>query len=174
MANIFLLEKIDDFTEKINIDELYEKKRNYDLAQKTLFNKILNRIHVRIKTTSRQKMDENFCWFVVPEIIIGVPKFDQANCIAYLMDKLTSNGFQVKYTHPNTLLILWSNWVPSYVRDEIKIKTGIKINEFGIKQEEKNVDVLDNYNSNKKEILKQPAKKNYIPIHSYKPSGNMI
>ena len=123
MANIFLLEKIDDFTEKINIDELYEKKRNYDLAQKTLFNKILNRIHVRIKTTSRQKMDENFCWFVVPEIIIGVPKFDQANCIAYLMDKLTTNGFQVKYTHPNTLLILWSNWVPSYVRDEIKIKT---------------------------------------------------
>jgi hypothetical protein len=172
MANIFLLEKIDDFTEKINIDELYEKKRNYDLAQKTLFNKILNRIHVRIKTTSRQKMDENFCWFVVPEIIIGVPKFDQANCIAYLMDKLTTNGFQVKYTHPNTLLILWSNWVPSYVRDEIKIKTGIKINEFGIKQEEKNVDVLDNYNS-KKDILKQPVKKNYTPIHSYKPS-NMI
>ena len=172
MANIFLLEKIDDFTEKINIDELYEKKRNYDLAQKKLFNKILNRIHVRIKTTSRQKMDENFCWFVVPEIIIGVPKFDQANCIAYLMDKLTTNGFQVKYTHPNTLLILWSNWVPSYVRDEIKIKTGIKINEFGIKQEEKNVDVLDNYNS-KKDILKQPAKKNYTPIHSYKPS-NMI
>ena len=165
MANIFLLEKIDDFTEKINIDELYEKKRNYDLAQKTLFNKILNRIHVRIKTTSRQKMDENFCWFVVPEIIIGVPKFDQANCIAYLMDKLTTNGFQVKYTHPNTLLILWSNWVPSYVRDEIKIKTGIKINEFGIKQEEKNVDVLDNYNS-KKDILKQPAK-NKLHTHTF-------
>lgn len=173
MANIFLLEKIDDFTEKINIDELYEKKRNYDLAQKTLFNKILNRIHVRIKTTSRQKMNENFCWFVVPEIIIGVPRFDQANCIAYLIDKLTTNGFQVKYTHPNTLLILWNNWVPSYVRDEIKIKTGIKINEFGIKQEDKNVDVLDNYNI-KKDITKQPLKKNYTPIHSYKPSGNMI
>lgn len=173
MANIFLLEKIDDFTEKINIDELYEKKRNYDLAQKTLFNKILNRIHVRIKTTSRQKMNENFCWFVVPEIIIGVPKFDQANCIAYLMDKLTTNGFQVKYTHPNTLLILWSNWVPSYVRDEIKIKTGIKINEFGMKQEDKTLDVLDNYNI-KKDITKQPAKKNYTPIHSYKSSGNMI
>jgi hypothetical protein len=119
-------------------------------------------------------MNENFCWFVVPEIIIGVPKFDQANCIAYLMDKLTTNGFQVKYTHPNTLLILWSNWVPSYVRDEIKIKTGIKINEFGIKQEDKTLDVLDNYNI-KKDIMKPPTtKKNYTSIHSYKPSGNMI
>ena len=36
-------------------------------------NKILNRIHVRIRTTSRQKMNEQFCWYLVPEMIIGVP-----------------------------------------------------------------------------------------------------
>jgi hypothetical protein len=93
MANIFTLENIDNFTEKINIDELYEKKQQYDLQKLELFNKILNRIHVRIKTTSRQKMDEQFCWFVVPEIIIGVPKYDQGTCIAYLTNKLSENGF---------------------------------------------------------------------------------
>ena len=78
MANIFLLEKIDDFTEKINIDELYEKKRLIDINKLELFKKILNRIHVRIKTTAKQNVNEKFCWFVVPEIIIGVPKYDQA------------------------------------------------------------------------------------------------
>ena len=54
MANIFTLENIDDFSEKLNIDDLYEKKRQYDLNKLALFNKILNRIHVRIKTVSRQ------------------------------------------------------------------------------------------------------------------------
>ena len=63
MANIFTLENIEDFSEKISIDELYEKKRQYDLNQMHLFNKLLNRIHVRIKTTSRQKIDEQFSWF---------------------------------------------------------------------------------------------------------------
>ena len=122
MANIFTLDNINDFSENLNIDDLYERKRQYDLNQLNLFNKILNRIHVRIKTTSRQKIDEQFCWFVVPEIMIGVPKFDQGACIAYLIDKLKTNGFNVKYYHPNTLLILWNHWVPSYVRSEIKQK----------------------------------------------------
>ena len=81
MANIFTLENIEDFSEKLNIDELYEKKKQHDLNTLTLFNKILNRIHVRIKTTSKQKVDSQFCWYVVPEVMIGVPKYDQGACI---------------------------------------------------------------------------------------------
>ena len=96
MASIFTLDNIEDFSEKLNIDELYDKKRQFDLNKLALFNKILNRIHVRIRTTSRQKMDEQFCWFLVPEIILGVPKYDQAACIAYLIDKLKGNGFNIR------------------------------------------------------------------------------
>ena len=150
MANIFTLENINDFTEKINIDELYEKKHQYDLQKLELFNKILNRIHVRIKTTSKQKIDEQFCWYVVPEIIIGVPKYDQGACIAYLMDKLKGNGFIVRYIHPNTLFIGWKHWVPSYVRSELKKKTGIVIDEYGkkIEQDDNNEISLEPKNMN--------------------------
>jgi len=149
MASIFTLENIEDFSEKLNIDELYEKKRQYDLGKLALYNKILNRIHVRIKTTSRQKVDEQFCWFVVPELIIGVPKYDQASCIAYLMDKLKENGFNVRYIHPNTLFISWVHWVPSYVRTELKKKTGIIIDEYGQKVD----DGTDNNNNNNNNSL---------------------
>ena len=187
MANIFTLENVSDFSEKLNIDELYEKKRQYDLNQLTLFNKILNRIHVRIKTTSRQKTDEQFCWFLVPEVIIGVPKYDQAACIAYLMSKLQENKFNIRYIHPNTLFISWLHWVPSYVRSELKKKTGIVINEFGEKITESDKQDKDDkanfdptnpneYMFNTKDQTnqgKQP-KKNYTPINSYKPSGNLV
>jgi hypothetical protein len=185
MTNIFNLENIEDFSEKLNIDELYEKKRQYDLGKLELFNKILNRIHVRIKTTSRQKIDEQFCWFIVPEIIIGVPKYDQAACIAYLMDKLKNNGFNIKYIHPNTLFISWLHWVPSYVREELKKKTGLAINEFGQKiveaDEDNNKLIFEPKNPNdfitnmkNSEQKNKPPKKEYTSIKTYKPSGNLI
>ena len=186
MANIFTLENIENFSDKINIDDLYEKKRQYDLNQMHLFNKLLNRIHVRIKTTSRQKMDEQFCWFVVPEIMIGVPKYDQGACIAYLIDKLKNNGFNVKYIHPNTLFISWMHWVPDYVRTEFKNKTGIIVNEYGVRQndgndaklieEEKDQPVFA-LNLKSSDILQQKdkqPKKDYTPIKSYKPSGSLV
>jgi hypothetical protein len=187
MANIFTLENIEDFSEKISIDELYEKKRKQDLKKLELFNKILNRIHVKIKTISRQKVSEQFCWYLVPEIMIGVPKYDQAACIAYLIDKLKINGFNVRYIHPNTLFISWSHWVPSYVRSEIKKKLGININEYGEKIEEKDDDIktISNIESNPNDYLVniknqesnqkvKQNKKEYTPINSYKPLGNLI
>jgi hypothetical protein len=187
MANIFTLENIEDFSEKLNIDDLYEKKRQYDLTQLALFNKILNRIHVRIKTISRQSKDEQFCWFMVPEIIIGVPKYDNAACIAYLIDKLKTNGFNVRYIHPNALFISWLHWVPSYVRTELKKKTGIVINEYGQKvdedEEDNNKIIVEQKNPNdfmlnmKNQDPNQKGKvpkKEYTPINSYKPSGNLV
>jgi hypothetical protein len=184
MANIFTLENIEDFSEKVNIDELYEKKRKQDLNKLDLFNKILNRIHVKIKTVSRQKVDEQACWFLVPETIIGVPRYDQAGCIAYLISKLQTNGFNVRYIHPNLLFISWNHWVPSYVRTEIKKKTGITLNEYGKKVEEDDSDVKTIEPSNPNDYMLRDQnmeqkggkgpKKEYTPIKSYKPSGNLI
>lgn len=189
MSDIFTLENISDFSEKINIDDLYEKKKQYDLNKLDLYNKILNRIHVRIKTTARQKIDEQFCWYVVPEVILGVPKYDQGACIAYLLDKLKENGFIVKYIHPNTLFICWKNWVPSYVRTELKKKTGILIDEYGrpLGKDDKSSSSESFEPKNMNEVIfklgssssetsanqNKPTKK-YTPIKSYKPQGNLV
>jgi hypothetical protein len=174
MANIFTLENFTDFSEKINIDELYEKKRQTDLNKLELFKKILNRIHIRIKTTAKQNIHEKFCWFVVPEIIIGVPKYDQAGCIAYLMNTLDANGFKVRYFHPNTILISWDHWVPSYVRNEIKKKTGIEVNEYGEKIEQETIDENDVVLEEQVNIQQIKNSKKYTPINSYKPSGKLV
>lgn len=185
MSNIFTIDNFEDFSEKLNIDELYEKKRQQDLNKLNLFNKLLNRIHIRIRTTSRQKVDEQFCWYLVPETILGVSKYDQGSCIAYLMDKLKTSGFNVRYIHPNLLFISWMHWVPSYVRTEIKKKTGIKIDEYGQRiideEDEEGQKMIANNSSDPNDyLLKQNEqkdkqhKKEYTPIKSYKPSGNLV
>lgn len=190
MSNIFNLQNTNDFSEKLNMDDLYEKKKQFDLKQLELFNKILNRIHIRIKKTSSQKLNEQFCWFLVPEIIIGVPKYDQAACIAYIIDKLKDNGFNVRYIHPNTLFISWLHFVPTYIRNELKKKTGVVIDQYGKRVDEEeqqqnktsfsNIetsnepnDYLLNLKNNKNETVVD-NKKTYKPINSYKPSGNLI
>jgi hypothetical protein len=185
MSSIFTLDNV-DFSEQLNIDELYEKKRHHDLMKLELFNKMLNNVHNRIKLTSRQKVDNQMCWYLVPETILGVPKYDQGACIAFLIDKLKNNGFNVRYIHPNLLFISWMHWVPGYIRSEFKKKTGISINEYGQKVEEKdedgNVKMIENPSDHNDYLLKQndpnqkgkPQKKEYTPIKSYKPSGNLV
>jgi hypothetical protein len=107
-------------------------------------------------------------------------------CIAYIMDKLKSNGFNVRYIHPNLLFISWLHWIPTYVRTELKKKTGIAVNEYGQKIEEDGDDnqkAITNDPSDPNDFMLnredpnqkgKPPKKEYTPIKSYKPSGNLI
>tara|TARA_Y100000389_G_scaffold73182_1_gene69847 strand:+ start:888 stop:1466 length:579 start_codon:yes stop_codon:yes gene_type:complete len=181
MTHIFTLGDMDDFSEKINLDELYEKKKQSDLAQLNIFNKILNRIHNRIKFISRQRKDQ-FCFFVVPEIMIGIPKYDVGECVAYLFDKLQTNGFVVNYTHPNMLFISWKKWIPDYVRDQIKKKTKMAIDGHGnivtkkVEEEEpQHTDQLGfPIGKGAISVNKSKDNKNYKSIDAYKPSGNSI
>lgn len=182
MDTIFTL-KDNDNSEKINLDDLYEKKKQHDLNTLNIYNKILGRIHNKIKLASRQSIDNQFCWFVVPEVMIGVPKYDHGASIAYIIDKLNDNGFIVKYTHPNLLFISWKNWIPSYVRNELKKKTGIVIDGHGNK-----LDNDDNSKNNNLEpddinslMLNKNGKipldnknKEYKDINNYKPTGGLI
>ncbi len=49
----FLFSTDEESNEKVNIDELYNKAQRRDLKQLSVFNKILNRIHTKIKGTTR-------------------------------------------------------------------------------------------------------------------------
>jgi hypothetical protein len=183
MNTIFTVEDREDYNEKINLDNLYERKKQHDISTTNNYNKILNRIHNRIKTTSKLQINEHYCWFLVPEMMIGVPKFDVGTCIAYLIDKLQTNGFKVRYTHPNLLFISWMHWVPDYVRTEIKKKTGQIIDGHG-NIVNKDDDINQSNNSSiitdpntlllKNSINKNKTSDNTKDINSYKPSGQLI
>jgi hypothetical protein len=171
----------DDAVRKVNIDELYEKDQRRDLKQLSIFNKILNRKHRRITVTSRTKRNEKFIWFTIPEFIFGEPVYDKTDCIAYVVTKLEENGFFIRFIYPNTLFITWENWVPLYTRNEIKKKTGIVLDEKGnivdkIDPKEQtdnpNSRILNERNGNGGASQKEP--KQYTPIQTYKPTGNLV
>ena len=89
----FLYTTDDDTNQKIDIDGLFEKNQQKELKQLSIFNKILNRIHTRIKLTSRTKINDKYIWFNIPEYIFGEPIYDKAECIAYIISKLEFKKF---------------------------------------------------------------------------------
>jgi hypothetical protein len=174
----FLFSNDDDNLQKINIDELYDKNQRRDLKQISIFNKILNRIHKRITYTGRNKRNDKHIWFTVPEYIFGEPVYDKGECISFLVVKLEENGFLIRYVHPNTLFISWQNWIPSYVRNEVKKKTGNIIDEHGNIIQKKEVNEEEDINSqlfnDKNGNPTTKDQKQYTPINQYKPSGNLV
>jgi hypothetical protein len=120
-----------DIKPQINIDELYDTKKKNDISKLNLFNKLLVKIHTRIKTASRQRNSDNFCSYVMPEVLVGYPNYNLSDCLVFIVESLENNGFLTRYIHPNLLFISWNHWVPKYVRDEYKKKTGIAIDSMG-------------------------------------------
>jgi hypothetical protein len=168
---------IKKFNKKITIYNLYNKKLN-NLVNEV--HKLEEELTKNIYTVvwKKNKITEKHVWFTVPEYIFGEPIYDQGDCIGYLVKNLQDNGFDVRYVHPNTLFISWANWIPAYVRNEIKKKTGKIIDEKGniIDKEgehdenDPNSKIFNDKNANNL----QKGKKEYTPINQYKPTGNLV
>ena len=161
--------------QKINLDDLYKRTREIHINRIKIYQKILTRAHKKIKVSSRMRHSDYFCFYVVPEFLVGVPTYDITTCISYLVAELTKNGFEVKYTHPNLLFISWQHYIPAYKRIEIKKRYGFKIDGFGNLINEK-----EDSDKEKRALIKDKIpgaatnKKTFKSISTYKPTGNLI
>lgn len=184
--NIFTLSDEKDLSDKINLDDLFEKKREIAEGKLALYNKILNRIHAKIKLTSNHNRGKDqSLWYLIPEIMIGVSSYDVTECTGYILRKLRENDLVIRYTHPNLIFISWVHWIPGYVRQEYKKQTGTVIDGYGNPSDK--TPQLENGNniSNVNESLlnkqgsnliinkgKEKEKdKDYNSTKNYKPSG---
>ena len=182
MDTIFTLGEQPDEGRDLNLDDLYESQKQRSLEDVALYNKILSRIHTKIRTASRLRDSDKTCWYLIPETLIGVPRYDVRECTAYLIDKLRRNGLAVRYTHPNLLLIGWGHWVPSYVRSEIKKKTGVSLTGLGSEKEHKKTGEPTDPTlllsrrpmQQPQEPRRGPKQKVYKDIESYQPSGASV
>jgi len=171
-----------EYRDKINLDDLFERNHKLTDLRTNIYKKILNRVHAKIKYTSRQRNSGHFCFFIIPEFLVGTPRYDSAACIAYIMDKLIENNFIIKYTHPNLLFISWKHYIPKYERANFKKKYGYTIDGFGnyVNDKKNKEDGKDNINTlllKKKDIpinANKKADNNYTQISKYKPTGNLI
>jgi hypothetical protein len=117
--------------DKIAIDDLFEKAHRTQDARNNTYNKVLARVHRTIRTTSRVRSEDRFCYYSFPEVLIGCPMYDKQACVEYVLDKLESNGFRAVFVHPSMLVISWKHWINDRQRAEIYSKTGLRVDGMG-------------------------------------------
>jgi len=135
----------------INVFALNNVRDQKEINKYGIYKKVLKKIHHRIKVIASK--GDTFCFYIVPEFIFGIPKYDTLNCAEYLVKKLKMNGFKVLYTYPNLIFISW-NHVPSEIKNP----------------EIRNVDVKKIINNNRPKQIEN----NYRYIDDYKPSVNFL
>lgn len=128
---------------QINMKELYSTINEKTLKRMEIYDEVLQKCHKRIKYNAT--LQRTYCFFQIPEFIIGVPLFDPQELKTYVINSLKTNGFQLLYVEPNWLFIYWD-----IKGAKVLITNGAKDN-------------------NRKKL--PDATKNYRKIDTYKPSG---
>jgi len=94
--------------------DLFDKRRQKDTSRLKTYNKILEQIYTRIRTSSREGGDP---WIIysIPPFILGLPRIDLEDCVVYLVYILRSQSYEVRYTYPNLLYISWKHHEKEYI-----------------------------------------------------------
>ena len=91
---------------QIDMKELYATINHKNLKRMELYDSILKKCHSRILYNS--SLQRNYCFYQIPEFIIGVPLYDINELRNYVMNSLKTNGFELLYVEPNWLFINWN------------------------------------------------------------------
>jgi hypothetical protein len=117
--------------ERMSMDSLFDTEIASIECRALVYQQVLARVHKRIKLASRNWKQGRFCFFVIPEMIIGIPRYNVVECTKYLVDTLTSNGFIVRYTYPNLLFVSWDHYLHAKQRETIRKSTGHRVDGHG-------------------------------------------
>jgi len=89
----------------IKAADLFRKHQQKERKRWRTYDKILKQCMNEIERSSNN--DLYFCFFVVPEILFGIPLFNLKKCIYYISSVLVKNGYSIKFNKPNILYISW-------------------------------------------------------------------
>jgi len=90
---------------QINIFELQNSINQKENLRISVFQKILEKCHQKIKTAAVN--EQYFVLFDVPQYIVGLPLYNLNKCIEYLINQLKENGFTVEHKVPKLLVVSW-------------------------------------------------------------------
>ena len=128
----------------LDIKDLYSTINEKTIKRLEIYDNVLVKCHKRIKYNS--SLERTYCFFQIPEFIIGVPLYKVTEMRIYIINSLKNNGFKIMYIEPNWLFISWE--LPGISK---LANTGLK----------KEVKIKENRNK-------------YKSVDNYKPTGSLI
>ena len=91
----------------INFNKLKNSIRHKEKVKKEAFNDILKKCINKIEFVGNTGNVN--CWYIVPDIVLGYPKYNVMECTKYIELKLKNESFEIKLYEPSLLYISWEN-----------------------------------------------------------------
>jgi len=91
---------------QLKISDLYSRINEKNLKRLEIYDNVLIKCHNRIKYNS--DLEKTYCFYQIPEFIIGTPIYNINEMRTYIINSLNNNGFQVMYIEPNWLFVSWN------------------------------------------------------------------
>ena len=107
----------------ININELFDDQTKKEKHKEEIYDNVLKQCHKKILRAAKLDPYTNYCFYIIPKFIYGIPLYDLNKCINYLVINLSKNGFKINYTHPNLLIITWFKKEESKPNNELLFNT---------------------------------------------------
>ncbi len=90
----------------IDINELSKERQKLQKKKELIFKNILQRIYNKIKLANKLN---NFCYYMIPKFIVGMPLFNITKCSEYVYNELVKKGFKVTRVQFNHFMIYWGH-----------------------------------------------------------------
>lgn len=98
----------------INIFKLNTIRDEKELLKHETYRKVLEKCHYKIQSNASKGL--TYCFYTLPEFMIGLPTYDKLKCAEYIVNKLRKNGFVVMFTYPSLIYASWEH-VPSSIKN---------------------------------------------------------
>jgi len=89
----------------VKADNLIKEQKARDERKKITFEKVFLKIEKKIILASAANY--YYCWYSIPEFIVGLPMYSLIECKEYVEIKIKNDGFKTEFFEPNILLIEW-------------------------------------------------------------------
>jgi len=93
----------------VKADDLIKEQKKRNKIKIKTFIKIYNKIEKKITLASASNF--YYCWYEIPEFILGMPIYSLQECKVFIEKKLIEDGFKVKFYESNIIMI---SWYPDY------------------------------------------------------------
>ena len=140
-------------------ESVFNKTRNIAAT----YEKILERIHKRIKSMNRNK--KLAMAYKVPVVILTEAAYKLKECIVYVMAKLRKQNFDIQFRNPNILIISWekmlrnmmnqkNNKQPTHVKNTRQFAQK-KVNTFEDMKQKSEKKISSHFAKQNKELISQ-------------------
>lgn len=97
---------------------LFDVRLKQDQARQRAYNQILEQALQKIAHCVTAPNQPTFVYYNVPPFVLGLPSLDLKDCVVYVVYQLRLQGYEVRYTFPNLLMISWAHHERQYLLEK--------------------------------------------------------